>query len=160
MSQFFASGSQSIGVSTSASLLPMNIQDWSPLRWTGWIPLQSKGLSRVFSSTTVQKQQRLIIVRIVAFCGQTQCRSPTCTCVCRGRISVKCVRACSVASVVFDSLRSHGPGRLLCPWDSPGKDTGVDCSALREGIFPTQGLNPCLLCPLHWQAGSLPPGKT
>ena len=57
MSQFFASGSQSIGVSASASVLPMNIQDWFPLGWTGWISLYSKGLSRVFSSTTVQKHQ-------------------------------------------------------------------------------------------------------
>ena len=57
MSQFFPSGGQSIGVSASASVLPMNIQDWFPLRWTGWISLQSKGLSRVFSNTTVQKHQ-------------------------------------------------------------------------------------------------------
>ena len=55
--QFFASGSQSIGVSASASVLPINIQGWSPLGWTGWISLQSKGLLRVFSSTTVQKRQ-------------------------------------------------------------------------------------------------------
>ena len=53
MSQFFASGDQSIGVSASASVLPMNIQDWFPLGWTSWISLQSKGLSRVFSNTTV-----------------------------------------------------------------------------------------------------------
>ena len=57
MSQFFTSGGQSIGVSASASVLPMNIQDWFPLGWTGWISLQSKGLSRVFSNTTVQKNQ-------------------------------------------------------------------------------------------------------
>ena len=57
MSQFFASGGQSIGVSTLASVLPMNIQDWFSLGWTGWISLQSKGLSRVFSSTIVQKHQ-------------------------------------------------------------------------------------------------------
>ena len=57
MNQFFTSGGQSIGVSTSASVLPMNTQDWSPLGWTGWISLQSKGLSRVFSNTTVQKHQ-------------------------------------------------------------------------------------------------------
>ena len=57
VSQFFASGGQSIGVSVSASVLPMNIQDWSPLGWTGWISLRSKGLSRVFSNTTVQKHQ-------------------------------------------------------------------------------------------------------
>ena len=54
-SQLFTSGSQSIGVSASASVLPKNIQYLSPLRWTGWIALQSKGLSRVFSITTVQK---------------------------------------------------------------------------------------------------------
>ena len=57
MSQFFASGGQSIEVSASSSVLPMNIQDWSPLGWTGWTSLQSKGLSRVFSNTTVQKHQ-------------------------------------------------------------------------------------------------------
>ena len=57
MSQFFTSGGQSTGVSASASVLPMNIQDRSPLGWTGWISLQSKGLSRVFSNTTVQKHQ-------------------------------------------------------------------------------------------------------
>jgi len=57
MSQFFAWGGQSIGVSASASVLPMNTQDWSPWEWTGWISLQSKGLSRVFSNTTVQKHQ-------------------------------------------------------------------------------------------------------
>ena len=57
MSQFFASGGQSIGVSASASILPMNIRDWFPLGWTGLISLQSKGLSRVFSNTTVQKHQ-------------------------------------------------------------------------------------------------------
>ena len=57
MSQFFTSGGQSFGVSASASVLPMNIQDWFPLRWTGWISLQSKGLSRVFFNTTVQKHQ-------------------------------------------------------------------------------------------------------
>ena len=57
MSQSFASGGQSIGVSASPSVLPVNIQDWFPLGWTGWISLQSKGLSRVFSNTTVQKHQ-------------------------------------------------------------------------------------------------------
>ena len=57
MSQLFASGGQSIGVSASTSVLPMNTQDWSPLGWTGWISLQYKGLSSVFSNTTVQKHQ-------------------------------------------------------------------------------------------------------
>ena len=57
MSQLFVSGGQRIRVSASASVLPMNTQDWSPLGWTGWISLQSKGLSRVFSNTTVEKHQ-------------------------------------------------------------------------------------------------------
>ena len=57
MTQFFASGGQSVGVSASTSILPVNTQDRSPSGWTGWISLQSKGLSRVFSNTTVQKHQ-------------------------------------------------------------------------------------------------------
>ena len=57
MSQFFTTGGQRFGVSALASVLPMNTQDWSPFEWTGWISLQSKGLSRVFSNTTVQKHQ-------------------------------------------------------------------------------------------------------
>ena len=56
-SKFFASGGRSIGVSASVSALPMNIQDWIPLGWTSWNSLQSKGFSRVFSNTTVQKHQ-------------------------------------------------------------------------------------------------------
>ena len=55
MSHFFKSGGLSIGISTSSSVLLMNIQDWFPLRWTGWISSKSKGLSRLFSNTTVQK---------------------------------------------------------------------------------------------------------
>ena len=65
MSQLFASGGQSIGVSASTCVLPMNTQDWSPLAWTGWISLQSKGLSRVFSNTTVQKHHSSALSFIV-----------------------------------------------------------------------------------------------
>ena len=61
MSQFFTSGGQSIGVSASATVLLMNIQDWFPLGYTSWISLQSKGLARVFSNTTVQKHQFLAL---------------------------------------------------------------------------------------------------
>ena len=61
MSQFFATGGQIIGVSAPTSVLSMNIQDWSPLGCTGWISLQSKGLSRVYSSTTVQKHQFFVL---------------------------------------------------------------------------------------------------
>ena len=57
MSQLFASGGQNFGVSASTSVLPVNTQDWSPLGWTGWISLQSEGLSSIFSNTTVQKHQ-------------------------------------------------------------------------------------------------------
>ena len=70
MSQLFIWGGQCIGVSALASVLPMNTQDWSPLEWTGWISLQSKGLSRVFSNTTVQKHQ---------FFGASFLHSPTLT---------------------------------------------------------------------------------
>ena len=67
-------------------------------------------------------------------------------------------------SVASNSLQPHGlqPARLLCPWDSPGKSTGVGCQFLLQGVFPTKVLNWCLLYLLHWQAGSLPlvpPGK-
>ena len=60
-----------------------------------------------------------------------------------------------VMSVVSDSLQPYGlvPARLLCPGDSLGKNTGVGCHALLQGIFPIQGLKPCLLCLLHWQVG-------
>ena len=64
MSQLFTSGGQSIGVSASTSVIPMNNQDWSPLGWTDWISLQSKGFSRVFSNTTVQKHQ---FFRVLSF---------------------------------------------------------------------------------------------
>ena len=67
MSQLFTWGGQSIRVSALTSVLPMNTQDWSPLGWTGWISLQSKGLSRVFSNTTVQKHQ--------VFCTQLSSQS-------------------------------------------------------------------------------------
>ena len=63
-----------------------------------------------------------------------------------------------VCSVVSNSLQLHGewPARLLCPWDSPDKNTGVGCHFLLQGIFLTQGSNLCLLHLLHWQGDSLP----
>ena len=66
--------------------------------------------------------------------------------------------AWGACSVVSDSLWPHGlwPARLFCPWNFPGKNTGVDCHFLLQGIFPTQGLNLHLLCLLHWQADCLP----
>ena len=68
MSQLFSSVGQSIEVSASTSVLPMNTQDWSPLGWTGWISLQSKGLSRVFSNTTVQKHQ-FFYIQLSLYCN-------------------------------------------------------------------------------------------
>ena len=74
-----------------------------------------------------------------------------CVCVC------VCARAQSLS--VSDSLQPHGlqPTVFLCPWDSPGKNTGVGCHFLLQGIFPTQELNTCLMRFLHWQPNSLPP---
>ena len=68
MSQFFISGGQSIGVSASASVLPMNTQDWSPLGWTGWISLQSKGLSRVFSNTYASVKWQMATTHRSPYC--------------------------------------------------------------------------------------------
>ena len=65
VSQLFASGGQTIGVSASTSIFPKNIQHWFPLRWTSLISLQSKGLSRVFSSTTVQKRQFFLVLSLL-----------------------------------------------------------------------------------------------
>ena len=79
------------------------------------------------------------------------------------KVHAKEMYVCSVL-VVSNSLRPCGlqPAKLLCPWDSPGKNTGVGCHVLLQGIFPTQGPNQHFLCLLHWQVGSLllaPPGK-
>ena len=81
------------------------------------------------------------------------------------RVSYHIVHVCMLScSVLYDFVQPFGlqPARLLCPWDSLGKNTAVDCCALLQGIFLTQGSNLCLLGYLHWQAGALqlaPPGK-
>ena len=73
----------------------------------------------------------------------------------------ECVRACVLSHFshvwLFATSWPVYPGRLLCPWDFSGKNTGVGCHFLPQGLFQTQGWNPRLLCLLHWQAGSLPP---
>ena len=79
------------------------------------------------------------------------------------KIFIACMRAKSFKSclILCDPMDSSPPG-FSVHWDSPGKNSGVVFHAFLQGIFPTQGSNPCLLCPLHWQAGSLPlvpPGK-
>ena len=81
-----------------------------------------------------------------------------CVCVCLCVSVCVCLYLCVIScSVMSDSLQLHGrePTRLLCPWDFPGKNTGLGCHFLLQGIFPIQGLNPYLLCLLYWQADSL-----
>ena len=93
MSQFFTSGGQSVGVSASASVLSMNIPDWFPVGWTGWISFQTKGCSRVFSNTTVQKHQ---------FFALSFLYSPT----------LRSIHVQSSHSVVFDFLQPQNWGSL------------------------------------------------
>ena len=77
------------------------------------------------------------------------------------QLCAKCMDLVWECSVVSDSLWPHElpPARLLCPWDFPGENTGMDCHFLLQRIFPTQGLNPHLWHRLHWQVDSLPPRK-
>ena len=97
MSQLFAWGGQSTGVSALASFLPKKSQGWSPLEWSGWISLQSKGLSRVFSNTTVQKHQ--------FFGAQLSSQSNS-----------------HIHTWPLEKPLKQNIG-ILCPWDSPGKNT-------------------------------------
>ena len=113
--------------------------------------------SNVCSQITMEKFQRRQFKSIeklykhfwIEVLGASQClcysRSPMCTRVCMFS------RFSHVQPYVLQ------PSMLLCPWDSPGKNIGVGCHALLQGIFPTQGLNPHLLCLLHWQVDYLPP---
>ena len=173
MSQFFTSGGQSIGASASASVLPMNIQGWFPLGLTGLISLQSKGLSRVFSSTTVQKHQ---------FSGSQPSlwsSSHTCTWLLEKTIALTTQTFVSkVMSLLFNMLSRfviaclHAQScQTLCdPWtvasqaplsmEFSRQDYWSGLPFLTPGNFPDPGIKPMSL--LHWQAGSLPlvpPGK-
>ena len=136
-SQFFVSGGQSIEISALASVLPINIQDWFPLGLTGLISLQSNGLSRVFSNTTVQKKECWILSNTFSVSFDDP--------VVFIFYSIDMCYAKSLQSCL--TLWPHGlkPARLLCPWDSPGKNTGVDCHALLQGIFPNRGIKPTSL---------------
>ena len=163
MSQFFTSGGQSIGSAASASVLPMNIQDWCPLGLTGLISLQSKGLSRVFFNTeasifqgstffTVQLSHPYMTTgKTIAFTRWTFVGKVMSLLFIMLSNFVKAFlprHSSSVShSVVSDSLWPRGlwPTRLLCPWDSLGKNIGVDCHSLLQRLFLTQGLNSCLL---------------
>ena len=135
MSQFFASGGQSIGASVSASVLPMHIQGWLPLGLTGWISLLSKGLSRVFSAPQFESISSSVLsflygptlTSIHDYWKSHESKSDSC-------------------SVVSDSFWPHElkPARFLCPWNSPGQNTGVGCHSLLQGIFLIKGSNPGL----------------
>ena len=170
MSQLSASGGQSFEVSASASVLPMNTQDYSPSEWTGWISLQSKGLSRVFSSATVQKHQFFS----AQLSSQSKSYHPYMTtgktiALTRwtfvGKVMSLLLSMLSRLAITFlqscPTLQLHGlqPASLLCPWASPGKNTGVGCHALHQGIFQTQVSN------LHLRGSCIgffttePPGK-
>ena len=123
MSQLFAWGSQSIGVSASASVLPKNTQDRSPVKWTGWISLQSKGLSRVFSNTTVQKHHRTLqnsLMNSSSFprvsLGSSMYRIMSSASSDSFISFLVCVLSCSVVS---DSLQTHGLQQARFPCPSP-----------------------------------------
>ena len=120
MSQLFASGGRSIGASASAAVLPMNIQGCFPLGLTDLIFLLSKGLSWVFSNTTVGKHQFFSTLSAPMFL-----------------VAQSCPTLCNPMDCSPPSSSVHG--------DSPGKNTGVGYRALLQGIFPTQGSNPGLL---------------
>ena len=140
-SLLFTSGSQSTGASGLASVLPMNIQGWFPLGLTGLIRCTYAG---IFFFFFLKKG----CIKLVG----PGLPSP---------FASACLRFVFVLFnplVFFDSLQPHGLklARLLCPWNLPGKNTGVGCHFLLQGIFQTQGLNPCLLSLLYWQEGSLP----
>ena len=118
MSQLFSSGGQSIGASASASVLPVNIQGWFPLGWTGWISLQSKDLSRVFSNTTVQTHR--------FFSPQKTGKQIISKTICAVQLS------CSVMS---DSLRPHGLQHTRLPCPSPTPEAYSD--SLLPSTFPS-----------------------
>ena len=168
-SQFFASDGQGIGASASASVLPMNIQGWFPSGLIGLISLLFKGVSRIFSNTTVQKHQFFstqhslwsnsdihtwLLEKTIALARRTfvdKVMSLVFNMLSRLVITFLPRSESEVSrSVLSDSLRPSGlqPNRLPHPWDSPGKNTGVSCRFLLQGIFPIQGSNPGLL---HWR---------
>ena len=128
--------------------------------------LESKGSQRVRHNW----RDLALSVWIAAFCGHVLLPTLLWSLWAWKLIQINCIilngkhstwhrlRACSVTSVVSDSLWPYGSqtSRLLCPWDSPGKNTGVSCHVLFQTIFLIQGSDLHLLCLLHWQAGSLP----
>ena len=155
---FFTSGGQSIGVSASASVLPMNTQERSPLGWTGWIFLQSKGPGdKTWQAVKVLRQgsevlwawleagnvgvgssgfsiYHLLSLSIINHLSIIYLSSMYLK-----KVKVLVTQLCAT---LCDPMNS---ANLLCPWNSPGKNTGVGSHSLLQGIFPTQGLNLGLL---------------
>ena len=130
ISQLFASSDQSIGASTSASVLPTNIQGLFPLGLTGSISLQSKGLSKVF----LQHHSSKASILLCSACFMVQLFHPY---MATGK--TMCVRVTQSCLTLCD------PMACSQPWDLPGKNTGVGCHFLLQGIFPMQESNPGLL---------------
>ena len=179
-SQFFASGGQSIGASASASVLPMNIQDWFPLGLTGLISLLSKRLSRVFSNTIREMQVKTMRYHhtpirkakiqntgdIKLWQGSLLIGMQNGTATLEDSLVVSyktkhtlttciCIQSCPTLCNLMDC---SPPGSSV-HWDFSGKNIGMGCHFLLKGIFPTQGSNPHLL---HWQMDSFntaPPWK-
>ena len=147
VSWFFIYGGQRTGASALVSVLPMNGQGWFPLGLTGLISLQSRGLSRVFSITTISKYQ------IFGVQPSFRHKSHVCTWLLEKTIALptqtfdRKVSEYVSRSGMSNFLWTHGLGhaRLLSPWDFPSNNTGVGCHALLQGILPSQGLNPGLL---------------
>ena len=148
MSQFVTSCGQS-WVSASTSVLPMNIQDWFPLGWTGWISWQFKGLSRVFSSLLQHHSSKASILWHSAF-FIVQLSYPHMT---AGK-TITLTRQTYILyksesrSVVSNSLWLRG---LYSPWNSSGQNTAVGSHYLLQAIFPTHGLNPGLTVCLQFR---------
>ena len=136
MSQLFASSGQSIGA--SAAVLAVNIQGWFPSGLTGLISLQFKGLLRAPQFESINSS-----VLSLLYC-------PNLTSICVG------VTLLQLCRTLCNPMDCSPPTGLLCPSDSPGKNTGVGCHAFLQRIFPTQGSNLHLFYLLHWQVGSLP----
>ena len=142
MSQFFTSGGQSIGVSASASVLPLNIQDWFPLGWTGWISLQFKGLSRVFSNTTVGLY--IFLKLRVCVCCHFSCLqlfATLWTIACQAPLPMGFSK-----QEYWSGLPCHPPGDLLDPGIKP---TFLMIYALAGRFFTTSTTWEALMMPIH-----------
>ena len=173
MSQVFASGGQSIGVSASTSVLPINTQDWSPLGWTGWIFLQSKGSEDILkrpasfhleTSIKTAKQGTSLVVQRMGIWPPTRepqvaplvQKDSTWWGATKPWTTAELPRTCWRASVPSESWRLHGPwpARLLCPWASPRQEHGSGVPCPPPGDLPNPWVKPTShgSCDLYWAA--------